>query len=81
MLEVPCFTCHGAGDVDDGYPARFEHGQRFRTARVEARLSQREAATIAGCSAADLSKFERGGLVFDSLQETALARAIGLVLP
>src|SRR5215218_2056109 len=57
-------------------------GEELREARLQAALTQRELALAAGCSAAEISRIERGQSPHVSYEAlVAVATALGLDLP
>lgn len=66
--RIPCLTCSGTGEVDDGYPERLAVGKKMHDERVARGETLMAAATRMGMRPAELSALEHGELPRSNLK-------------
>jgi hypothetical protein len=73
---IGCFTCHGTGEVDDGYPVRRAWGEMIRRARVDRSLTLRDLGERVRIDFTRLSRIEHGTEVATETERQRIEAAL-----
>jgi len=69
LMEMPCTTCDGTGQMDAGYVGRKIEGAKYRHDRLSRKQTLRTRAIHLGVDPAELSRYERGMVVSEESRE------------